>query len=96
MAEQSSMNPSRVVRLFDGLEVQRVGDHIKMVRGIVFCDGLPFETWMPAYREPCGAWIGCDTGEIVMLVDAVLEFDQLNKLAGEGISTLGDKEEVSR
>jgi hypothetical protein len=93
MAEKSSTNPSRIVRLFDGFEVKRVGDHIKIVRGIVFCDGLPFETWVPAYRDPCGAWVGSDTGEIVMLVDAVLDFEQLNKLAGEGISTLGEDDD---
>jgi hypothetical protein len=93
MAEEISMNPSRIVRLFDGLEVQRVGDYVKMVRGIVFCDGLPLETWMPAYRDPSGEWFGYDTGDIVMLVDAVLEFEQLNKLACEGISISGEYHE---
>jgi hypothetical protein len=93
MNEEGSMHPSRIVRVFDGLEVKRADDSIKMVRGIVFCDGLPFETWMPAYRDPCGEWVGSDTGESVMMVDAVLEFEQLDELAGEGISTSGEEDE---
>jgi hypothetical protein len=66
----------------DGQDVQRLGDEVKIVRGIWYSDGVPYRRWMPACKDG-KAWYGHDDAEIIQDVDAVLEMDKLDSLVKE-------------
>jgi hypothetical protein len=67
---------------FDGQDVQRLGDEVKLVRGIWYCDGVPYRRWMPACNDG-ERWIGHDDAVTIRDVDAVLEMSQLDALVKE-------------
>lgn len=66
---------------YDGQLVGRLGKSTKMVRGIWYNDGKPYRRWMPAYKQD-GKWWGFDTDDSISDVDAVLDMESLDVLAG--------------
>ena len=60
-------------------QIAKLDDEVKMVRGIWYCDGVPYRGWVPAYQDG-NQWFGHDDAEIISSVDAVLEMSQLDEL----------------
>jgi len=68
---------------------QRLEDHVKMVRGIWYCDGVPYRRWVPAYKDG-EIWFGHDDAETISDVDAILEMSQLDELVKKGSDPAGE------